>query len=979
MSLAIEALRQVSETAGIEVHGVTLRDVDIKTALVIPEQDNGIEIQLRLQELTTSESNTSWFSFAVESITDERWTNHCEGRIAANHNLPTSPRKITSPVELSNLTQRVPGRRWYDAFHRVGFEYGPAFQPLSQIRTNSKFHDAAANVRVATESGTMDGESRYILHPSTVDACLQLIIISINAGLHKEMACGVVPLQMEEVNLWFPKEESSGSKGHAVAWTDELNGRYFNTHTKLATASGDMVLDVKNLRCVSYEAAVPQHTTEARQREPYMEVMWKPDISTITIAQAIQLYPDAVSETATAGKIVELLNHKSALGSVLYLGEPSYELMNTLKQQLPSTATITLGGILAEESEWFQSAEHDERLSTLLLPQQISEWRDIISEPYELLILGKDICRSYLMGDLLDIAKSFNTEEGHLLSIVEGSAKDDFAKNLVSSGFLANGLQFDLPDGTVFLSKQSSSTPYVNDIDHSKDEVSIISLDPKKSSLQDITKQLEKTSCNVHNKDISDFNITGVDKIIIDDLEGTMLSSHRSDVFDTLKAILCSSLSVVWLTSGVNQGKVIFGGMSQGFLRAIRSEQAAAQITLLDVDFEETPEAIGEALRSKLKNVETKNSGADTEFWLHTGVTHVPRIVPNANLNSQFSVLEDFAESVLPAETALTGKIANGSLSLYQPVPEIQGLGENEVEIQVEVVELQANDFQSGNRSPKVVLGKVLRAGSSVNTTAVGRDVVTYTQDTYSPILRVTQNVCVTAAGFELVNLAATLPALCKAVNCTIRAGNVQPGEHVLVLNTPLPIVGAIAGLSRASGFKMTAVVPTRGEKNECLSRYELHSESILLADEIEKIRDAVSRPSDSGPGLVLANDFSPLSHEIWRFMPAMGRFILSNGVFDERPDPLPFTRGVSMIPTGIDTLYKQNPASTSGLLKSALELLRDHTGLLIKNPVVHDISALRDIKDILKSSEHLDNCVVTYNYGESSIKVNTHSSNTNP
>lgn len=262
MSLAIEALRQVNQTEGIEIDGVTLRDVDIKTPLVIPEKENGIEIQLRFQELATSEKATIWYSFAVESITEDRWTTHCEGRIAANHHIPLTARTLHSPVDLAKLTQRVPGRRWYDAFNRVGFEYGPTFQPLDQIRTNGRDHDAAANVKVATESGVMDGESRYILHPSPIDACLQLIIVSINAGLHKEMACGVVPLQMQEVNLWFPNDEA-GSNGHAVAWTDEFNGRYFNTHTQLATESGELVLDVKCMRCVSYEAAAPQIAPEA--------------------------------------------------------------------------------------------------------------------------------------------------------------------------------------------------------------------------------------------------------------------------------------------------------------------------------------------------------------------------------------------------------------------------------------------------------------------------------------------------------------------------------------------------------------------------------------------------------------------------------------------------------------------------------------------------------------------------------------------
>ena len=49
ISLAIETLRQVCDIRGFEVDGVMLRDINISTALVIPETDDGVEIQLRLQ------------------------------------------------------------------------------------------------------------------------------------------------------------------------------------------------------------------------------------------------------------------------------------------------------------------------------------------------------------------------------------------------------------------------------------------------------------------------------------------------------------------------------------------------------------------------------------------------------------------------------------------------------------------------------------------------------------------------------------------------------------------------------------------------------------------------------------------------------------------------------------------------------------------------------------------------------------------
>lgn len=971
MSLAIEALRQVNQTEGIEIDGVTLRGVDIKTALVIPEKDNGIEIQLRFQELATTEKATTWYSFAVESITEDRWTTHCEGRIAANHHIPLSARKLDSPVNLAKLTQRVPGRRWYEAFNRVGFEYGATFQPLNQIRTNGRDHDAAANVKVATESGVMDGESRYILHPSTIDACLQLIIVSINAGLHKEMACGVVPLQMQEVNLWFPNEKA-GSIGHAVAWTDELNGRYFNTHTQLATESGELVLDVKSMRCVSYEAAVPQNATEARKREPYAEVSWKPDVTSMTSTQAAKAFPDLPSEPDVIGRIVELLDHKSPLGRVLLLGKSTIPFVEALKSALPTTATLVVASESAEELEQLQSIQ-DDQVFSVLLPQEISEWNEAINEPHDLVILGKCLLQGPSVADLLGTAKGLISENGGLISLVENASCEDFAKKLSFSGFTDFGLRLQVSDTSVVHSQLPRSLTQPSTLDSPENEVLIVSLNPKKASVQNIAKQLEDMSCTVHVEELSKISVPGASQIIIEDLEGTTLPSLREDVFDSLRTILCSGASIVWLTIGVIQGKAIFGGMSQGFLRAVRSEQAAAKIALLDVDVDESSDAIAQTLHHRLQQVETKNSGEDTEFWLHQGVVHVSRILPNLTLNDQFGVDEDATEeAVLPAKTALGGKIVDGELSLCSSSLAEQELASDEVQIQVSASEFQADDLQSNHGMPRIVVGKILSVGNDVDTVNVGQVIVTYTDAAYSTIVRANQSMCYSAEGFDVTTLAVTLPNLCRAVNCTIKAGNVHQGAHVLVLPMPSAILGSITGLSRAFGFRITVVMNTEKEREECVSILQMPSESIYLAQEIDVIRTLVSGAANNGPKTVIADNFSPLSREIWRFMPAMGRFVLNDSVVDENPDAVPFRKGASLIPTGISALYKQSPSSIGEVLCAAIDILREHRGLLVHEHEVQDISALKVMRTISESFASLKNGVVGYSYGESPVKVYT-------
>jgi len=85
------------------VSQVLLRDVDISTALVIPETDTGIEIVLRLeqQQSSTGDNSASWYVFSVESLSEGRWVSHCRGKISAG---PEVTDKYEHPVIPSLLT-----------------------------------------------------------------------------------------------------------------------------------------------------------------------------------------------------------------------------------------------------------------------------------------------------------------------------------------------------------------------------------------------------------------------------------------------------------------------------------------------------------------------------------------------------------------------------------------------------------------------------------------------------------------------------------------------------------------------------------------------------------------------------------------------------------------------------------------------------------------------------------------------------------
>ncbi|OCL10070.1 putative polyketide synthase [Glonium stellatum] len=277
MSLAIEAYIQLLDIDQHDLAGVEFRDIDIGKALIVPDTDDGIEVHTRLQKISQAEEGKAWFGFVVESIDNGTWSTHSEGKITGiltGDDVRSSEQQFNWPVDINKLHQRTQAKRWYDSFHRVGFQYGPSFQTLRAVRANGKDRGTAAGIQVQTECGLMPKESRYMLHPSTIDGCLQLAIASIHRGLHKEMPWGVVPLEIEELSLYFPGVDNA-TEGRAVAWTDKLWGRYINLNTQLLGASGKVLMDLKNIKTVIYDAAISNRALSPPAREPYAQVCWK--------------------------------------------------------------------------------------------------------------------------------------------------------------------------------------------------------------------------------------------------------------------------------------------------------------------------------------------------------------------------------------------------------------------------------------------------------------------------------------------------------------------------------------------------------------------------------------------------------------------------------------------------------------------------------------------------------------------------------
>lgn len=930
LSAVIEGLRQVCEQEGTEVGSVTLRDVAIRTVLVIPDgDDEGIEVQFRL------EKQASWYAFAIESLRDGSWMVHCEGKLAANFGAPQAGPASNGPVNPEQLPQRASSKTWYRALDRVGFQYGSSFQRLGSVRTDPQAQRAAAAVAIVTESGLMDGESRHVLHPSTIDACLQLIIISIHSGKHESMPWGVVPINVDEMTLWFPGA-AAGSEGRAVAWTDDRDGRYFNTHTRLFAPGGDMLLDIKSIRCVAYEAAVPVDSRTQLPRQPYVEEVWKPDVTALAAHDTKKLFPQVTSCVDAVLTAVELINHKSPVSNAVVLAKQPVDTLNGLRRVLAEDCSLAVGHSAGEMPE-------EAGLSKLDLAEGSFDLAGAGVTEAGLIVLEQSILSAGQVPDILLGSRSALSDKGTLVVSCSPSEGNAVQSALAASGFSTHGALFTLRDTTVILANlQPDEEKAIT-----TQAVTILTSDPFSSLVSTLTPALSALGLDPTIVSPADMPqpIPLSTAFIVDDTRpaSSLLLSPDAPTFSALRALAAASnVPTVWLTAGATSGANPAAATAKGFLRVARSENAAARIVLLDVDDERAD--AGAAVASIIqKGVPTKDSGEDTEFWLPSGSSalHCARLMPNAALNAEVVADAGAVEKrVLPVGAELQGQLDDDGQLVFEEVDDNTG------------------------RTAAAVGVRVAYAGSGVVAgirVADGVEVVAFTppEQAYRTVVRVPEDLVVPLEGLGAEKVVASLPGVAEAVLVLLDIAGARKGASVLAVSPSTRFMVAAAGLSAVLGFELTVVVASDKEKDEVAARVS-DGVAVVVGSDVTQLGTHLT----GHPAIITAQDFTPLVQELWRAVPAGGRLVLNDGAVETALDVVPFRRGASFHSVSLSGLA--TPA-LGELLQRSLKLTAHHSDALLLQGRAYDVGLVGQ-----RDAEVPADAALSYAYGKSIVKMLT-------
>ncbi|KAB8291229.1 hypothetical protein EYC80_009916 [Monilinia laxa] len=301
MAMAVEAASRIYNEfpKPLKIKGFSLRNVVIKKSLKIPEDDYGVEVLTSMELFDTSTAKLpAWAMFSISSVEREtnEWLEHSTGLVKVEVEDVDIQEKFggtDDKITPSSLPRQADARNWYKKFLAIGLGYGPAFQPLSNIHTDPEKHLAMADLSLNTTVETIKGgESRYPLHPASLDGAIQLGLMACHGGQPNEISMAFVPVELSHLYLG---NNITGDKCTVIARGERRGIRGAYLDFQLLSPSGEVILSVDTLRCISYSSEIK--SLEKALSSPLTRLAWKPDIRTLSIRQARNMYPPPKENT----------------------------------------------------------------------------------------------------------------------------------------------------------------------------------------------------------------------------------------------------------------------------------------------------------------------------------------------------------------------------------------------------------------------------------------------------------------------------------------------------------------------------------------------------------------------------------------------------------------------------------------------------------------------------------------------------------
>lgn len=300
--LAIEAIKQL-ESMGIrdaaghdnsDISGYRLRDVELLTALVVPDNADGLEVQTALRPANDRTIGIrGWKHWEVSSVTMEgRWTLHAKGlvraEVAGSSLLGTSQNLTIHP--LSRYTRRVDADDMFASLRSKGIYHGPLFQNTTAIEQDGRAARSVSSLKIADTASEVveDLPRHHVLHPTTLDSVILSCYSALPSVGDIDSDDGDAKLPHSIQELWVSSSigREAGRALKSYATISHKSPQSFQADTIVIQNDGNeqtsqRVLELHGLVCRSMgSSSRPSAMTSGKwQKELCTRIEWAPDLS----------------------------------------------------------------------------------------------------------------------------------------------------------------------------------------------------------------------------------------------------------------------------------------------------------------------------------------------------------------------------------------------------------------------------------------------------------------------------------------------------------------------------------------------------------------------------------------------------------------------------------------------------------------------------------------------------------------------------
>ncbi|RYO96329.1 hypothetical protein DL764_007495 [Monosporascus ibericus] len=901
LAAALEAICRmngITSPLGIEFE---FRNVNISAALVLPEDAGTDAIELHTtmskRKLSTANNSETWHDFSISSWEKGQSRMHCSGSLRSHSSSAESLAGIVNVRDTESYD--IWGMRpWYKKLSEEGLCFGPEFQSLTDLSTDSSRvrPEAVSTTKLIQQmvlpAGKGEFGAYYPVHPVAIDACLQAAIMGGTAGNLNTLRA-YLPVFIGSCRIRTPNPSSVGQAAKIHTRSRSTGFATKQIACTLRDVSGAPIIYMNQVRLSLYtgkSAAVEQPSANATglSREPCLRVCWKPDVSRLSSATEASLrsYVAGVVRSLPAN----IADHE-AMGAI-------WALMDLASFKNPRMRVLELGARCeCRAKEWIEALNNETTYTrcrswsscTLGSDSKITI-QDGSSGPFDVLLFP-ELCVSAAFWEKgADQINSLLSPEGIIITRSIPSVSTILKEAGFSTLEVGKGVSLAIrPPRIAELAERNAFIVVRND-----------KLGPFTETLvQAISTYLGKTLGlgqvqTLPLNAIATHEVTDKDLYIsMLEIEREFLATMSTDEMNLLRRITDVTTDLLWLTTAnMLSDPQPSLTLSSGLSRALMLEQPSLSFTVLDIGDANTSKASIEQLCTNLAfSILPQNDMDDKEFVQSDGLLHISRFVPDKDINSLFRRRMNVGETVVtkPLKDIGRASLSIGSVGqtdtihFQQQSEPITAPPSGFVDIQLKAVSLNAKDIYTmtgrvETRTGTAALefsGIVRAVGSDVDHLKVGDHAVVLAPNHFSTIERVPSWAAHKMLPGEDFTVMPTLPvAYGTALYALHDRAHLRAGESILVHSGAGAFGMATIALAQRLGAVVYTTVGSLAKKEFLIHELGLQASHIFNSRDSSFVAGIRAATNGKGVDVVINSLVGDLMHDTWDCIADFGRFV---------------------------------------------------------------------------------------------------------